>query len=298
MSKINQYRVFVSIVENGSFSSAAKELLVSPSSISKKLSLLEETLKVKLINRSTHSISVTSQGETFYRKVKDILDRIETAEAVIKDNNTSPRGKLTISLPPILLRTPLMTLLKDFTERYPDIHFHLIVSDHYIDLIEKNVDFAFRLGELDDSRLTAVTLEKLKLSYYASPAYLSLHDDIQFSALFKKNHIIMPSSMSNSGLTKLIGLTGQKNMSDAYEYHSTNDTNSLIEMAVASMGVVMAPDITVKSNVTNGTLQSIFPKRRLPKLPVNLIFHNNEFLAENMSIFKEYIKGNFADAMK
>ncbi len=298
MPKIAQYRVFVSIVENGSLSSAAKDLLTSPSSISKQLNQLETTLNVKLINRSTHSVSVTKQGETFYARAKDILERIETAEALMRDKTSSPKGKLIISLPPILLRTPLMVLLKDFNIRYPDIRFQLIVTDSYIDLIEQKVDFSFRLGELEDSRLTAIMLEKLALSYYASPTYLSLHDDVQFSTLFKNQHIIIPSSISNSGLTKLVGLTGQKNISETHYYHSTNDTSSLIEMAVAGMGVVMAPDISVRNNIDQGTLQSIFPKKRLPKLPVNLIFHNNDFLAKNMITFKEYIKDNFSNVMK
>ena len=253
MAKLNQYRVFVSVVENGGISSAARDLLTSPSSISKQLSHLESSLNVKLVNRSTQSVSVTKQGRIFYEQTKDILKRIETAEALIKEQNLSTRGKLTISLPPVLLRTPLMRLLNEFSVSYPDIHFQFIVSDTYIDLIKHKVDFAFRLGELEDSRLTAVALSKLPLSYYASPKYISDHENIQFTKLFKEHHIIIPSSISNSGLTKLIGLTGQKNTSDTHYLHTTNDTNSLIEMANAGKGVVMAPDIAVKNRNNQGT---------------------------------------------
>ncbi|MBL4630708.1 MAG: LysR family transcriptional regulator, partial [Paraglaciecola sp.] len=144
MSKLNDYQTFIAIVECSSLTLAANQLHRSVSAVSKQLTKLESHLGVKLIERSTQSLAITELGQGFYYQCKNILASIEHAEQRVKDELITPTGKLILSFPEVLLRTGFMDLLQEFNQKYPLINMDFRVSNQIDDIVDQQIDFAFR----------------------------------------------------------------------------------------------------------------------------------------------------------
>ncbi|NRB41083.1 MAG: LysR family transcriptional regulator [Pseudomonadales bacterium] len=298
MSKFIQYRAFVAIVDNGSVSGAGKQLHASPSAISKQLSKLEADVGTQLIDRSTHALSVTRLGQEFYHRCKDILQHVDEAELILRNERETPSGKLSISFAPLLINTPFLALLEEFNTLYPDIKFDLSMTGQNVDLVEDNIDFAFRVGELNDSRLTAILMQKLKLCFCASPAYIKKHGKPSMANLIAKQQLIIPTFTKASIINHLLQMGDDARPKDLRHFHTTDGEYALDEMACAGLGVSLTLDISVKEYFKQGRLIQLFPRQKLPTQDLNLIYHRREYMPENMRLFKDFIKERFPIALK
>lgn len=149
-SLAKEYSAFVAVVEQGSITAAAKSILSTPPSVSKWVTSLESRLGVKLLERSTHAVSITDVGQAFYLKAREVLEKIQQAELMLNEEQTVMGGKLNISLPTVLLKTGFLALIKDFKASYPNVLINLHTSDQFVDLVQDKVDFAIRMGGLED----------------------------------------------------------------------------------------------------------------------------------------------------
>jgi DNA-binding transcriptional LysR family regulator len=164
--------IFVAVVESGSFSRAAEQLGQANSAISRSVKKLELKLGVSLLNRTTRQLSLTEEGERYFRRVQSILQEMAAAETEIMESRNAPRGLLRIdAATPVVLHF-LMPLIKPFRERYPEMTLSLVSSETFINLIERKVDVAIRAGTLTDSSLRARPLFKSQRKIIASPAYI------------------------------------------------------------------------------------------------------------------------------
>lgn len=164
-SHVGRTRHFVSVVESGSFSRAAEQLGQANSAVSRAVKKLEMKLGVSLLNRTTRQLSLTEEGERYFRRVQSILQEMAAAESEIMETRNTPRGLLRIdAATPVVLHF-LMPLIKPFRERYPEVTLSLVSSETIINLIERKVDVAIRAGTLTDSSLRAsrylTVIEKL-----------------------------------------------------------------------------------------------------------------------------------------
>ncbi|ECF6153272.1 LysR family transcriptional regulator [Salmonella enterica] len=141
--------IFVAVVESGSFSRAAEQLGQANSAVSRAVKKLEMKLGVSLLNRTTRQLSLTEEGERYFRRVQQILQEMAAAETEIMESRNTPRGLLRIdAATPVMLHF-LMPLIKPFRERYPEITLSLVSSETFINLIERKVDVAIRAGMID-----------------------------------------------------------------------------------------------------------------------------------------------------
>jgi len=294
MPSLSEYLTFTTIVEAKSFTGAANRLHRSVSSVSKQLSKLEDSLGVCLIDRSTQSLAVTRIGEGFYIRCKEILAAVDLAEQHVKDEWTSPSGKITLSFPEVLLRTPLMELLKSFNEQYPAITFDLKVSNTIDDIIESRIDFAFRMGKLNDSRLTAIALNKAKPMFCASPDYLSRHGRPKsLDALFSGHRLILPSYINLSEQLRVLFSSTDKLPISLDNAHTSNNESVLYDAVTRGMGVAIMLDMTISEDINKGRLVELFPEKPLPESKMFLVYHNSHQLPEKRRVFKAFIKDNF-----
>lgn len=167
--------IFVSVVESGSFSRAAEQLGQANSAVSRAVKKLEMKLGVSLLNRTTRQLSLTEEGERYFRRVQSILQEMAAAESEIMETRNTPRGLLRIdAATPVVLHF-LMPLIKPFRERYPEVTLSLVSSETIINLIERKVDVAIRAGTLTDSSLRARPLFNSYRKIIASPDYISCY---------------------------------------------------------------------------------------------------------------------------
>ncbi len=165
--------IFVAVVESGSFSRAAERLGQANSAISRAVKKLENKLGVNLLNRTTRQLSLTEEGERYFRRVQSVLQEMAAAETEVLETKSTPRGTLCIdAATPVVLHF-LMPLIKPFRERYPEIKLSLVSSETFINLIERKVDVAIRVGKLTDSSLRARPLDYCFAGLSRPPWYAS-----------------------------------------------------------------------------------------------------------------------------
>lgn len=179
--------IFVAVVESGSFSRAAEQLGQANSAVSRAVKKLESKLGVSLLNRTTRQLSLTEEGERYFRRMQVVLQEMAAAENELLESRTTPRGLLRVdAATPVILHF-LMPLIKPFRERYPEMSLTLVSSETFINLIERKVDVAIRAGTLTDSSLRARPLFNSYRKIIASPDYLARHGTPQ-SVAELKNH--------------------------------------------------------------------------------------------------------------
>src|ERR1700741_39224 len=161
---------FVRTVDSGSFSSAGRFIGSSPSAVPKGVALLERRLGARLLQRSTRTLSLTTEGAAYYERVAPLLRAIEDAEDVVQMAE-SARGLLRVTAPVFVGRTLIGEWSQAFLARHPNVKLELSVSDRHADLIREGFDVALRVGDLVDSDLTARKLADLAMVMIASPGY-------------------------------------------------------------------------------------------------------------------------------
>jgi len=236
---------------------------------------------------------VTEIGETFYLKCKDILAAVELAEQSVKDELSIPSGKITLSFPEVLLRSPFMALLKAFTQQYPAITFDLRVSNHYDDIIEDQIDFAFRMGKLTDSRLTAISLANTTPIFCASPDYIMNNGSpSSFEELVTKHRLILPTYLNLSEQVRRFFSHSDKLPFSIENAHTSNSEAVLYESVIRGFGISIMLDISISDDLKEGKLIKIFSDNTFPELNLCLLYKNSHYLPEKLRVFKKFMNAN------
>lgn len=172
METLAAMRLFTRVMETESFSEAARQLGLAPSSVSRQIGGLEDELGVRLLNRTTRKLSATEAGLIYYQRVVGILDDAEAARYAVSDLEATPKGTLRVTVPISFGRFHVATALPEFFARYPSVQVDMSASDNIVDLIAEGFDLAIRTGNLKDSNLIARRLAPVRLVICASPSYL------------------------------------------------------------------------------------------------------------------------------
>ncbi len=166
-------RLFVRVVERGSFTAAAVDLGMPRSTATETMKALETSLGARLLDRTTRHVAPTLDGRDYYQRCLSILADVDEAEGALR--GAEPRGLLRVDAHGLITRAFLLPHLPDFLNRYPAIDLHFGQSDRLVDLVREGVDVVIRAGELTDSGLIARRLGLIEEITVASPAYLAKH---------------------------------------------------------------------------------------------------------------------------
>ncbi|HEY6037167.1 MAG TPA: LysR family transcriptional regulator, partial [Kofleriaceae bacterium] len=175
MDSFAEIGVFTRVVDSHSFTRAARSLGVTPSGVSRAISRLERRLGVRLLQRTTRSLSLTDDGAAYYERCKKILLELEDAESVLARSRTVPRGRLRVDAPTVLGRFVLGPHLPGFLAAHPELALDLSIRDHVIDPIAEGVDVTLRMAALRDSELVSRNLGGLRMVFAGSPKYFAKH---------------------------------------------------------------------------------------------------------------------------
>ncbi|WP_224368925.1 LysR family transcriptional regulator [Hyalangium versicolor] len=170
--RLEEMRSFVAVARAQSFADAARELGISASTLSRRITRLEGALGTALLRRTTRTVSLTEAGTLYLERSLDVLARVEDAEALVSGLASDPRGRLRVSVPNLFGQLQIAPLLPDFLRRYPRIALEVSFVDRYVDLIQERFDVAIRIGALEDSSLMVRRLALNRRILCASPRYL------------------------------------------------------------------------------------------------------------------------------
>jgi LysR family transcriptional regulator for bpeEF and oprC len=174
MDRLDAMRLFVRVVERGSFSAVAREAGVGQSAVSKQIAALEAHLGAQLMRRTSRSMTLTDAGQIFYESAVRLVDEFDAVESMVGRGQSAPSGLIRVTVAPVFGRLYIVPRLPEFFARYPDISIELTGSGRNINLIEEGVDLAIRNGELADSSMIVRRIAMTPFVTVATAAYLAV----------------------------------------------------------------------------------------------------------------------------
>ncbi len=279
---------FVQAADTLNYSEAARNLGVSASAVGKSVCRLESRLGVRLLHRSTRSITLTAEGAVFLERCRRILCEIETAELELSETRQAPRGRLRISLP--LVGMLIMPALTAFMHRYPAIELDVDFSDRLVDVINEGFDVVMRTGEPTDSRLVSRPVGHYRLQLVASPAYLASRGTPDHPGDLA-HHACLQHKFPSTGKLEPWPL---KRAPDSLEWALPvsmvcNTSAALLDVAVAGLGIACLPDFLVRPAVERGDLVPVLDGHIEHQGTFRLLWPSSKHLAPKLRAFIDFM---------
>lgn len=273
MDKLKGMQAFVAAVETGSFAAAADRLSLSSQRVAKAVAQLEEGLSLSLLNRTTRQQSLTEFGQLYYQRCREILNQIETADAIAWQMKNQPEGNIRISAPTTFGNSSLVDMIGSFLDDFPAITIKLELSDH-LERGEDNLsDVAFRIGDILDPSRIAKKLPPYQLVTCASPAYLARHG-IPNTPGELVSHACLIYTMANNPTnnTWLFSHGDQVFEQEVPSRLRINNSQGLLTAALAGRGIMLAPYVQVKRYLATGELLRILDDFSPPPRPLHILY--------------------------
>lgn len=282
---LNEIAVFVKVVETGSFTSAARSLDMPKSTVSARLSSLEERLGVTLIRRTTRKLHITDAGRAYYEKCQEAILKISEAEEQVTQSQSAPSGLLRITAPVELGGCLLPHVIDEFNSIYPKVHLEVILTDRTVDLVSDGIDIGIRVGQLKDSSLISKKLGMIYFAPFASPKYLKKNGEIKSPKDLENQQIIPFAPLSTNEWT----LVGNKEKKTIKITKKTliNDLNLIKNLTCMGQGVSLMPTFLCYNEVKTGRLIRILPNWRTELRPVHFVYPSQKFVSPKIRGFIE-----------
>jgi len=258
---LNDLRVFIRVVEDGSFTAAADRLGVPKSTLSRTLNRLETHLGVRLLQRTTRSLSLTDAGRQFYDRVRHNLNQLADAERELSEFQASPRGHLRITMPVELGMRFMGEITAEFMQRYPEVSLEADLSGRVVDLVEEGVDLGLRIGAFNDAQLIGRRLGQLNGRFFASPHYLAQHPaPTDISELASHSFVLFRQARENT-----VPLDAGREPVNVRLTGRLSANNALMQMdaVIAGLGMGLLPGFITDQAVANGQLVPVLPDVRV-----------------------------------
>ena len=289
---------FVRVVELGTFSEAARQMGSTKANVSKQVSRLERSLKIKLLNRSTRRISLSEAGLEIYQHAVRMINEAKAIEATIAGLQKGPSGTLRVSTSMALGSAHIAGLLPAFMKRYPDVRVVLSLTDRYVDLVEEGFDVALRLAP-KISMMSAVARPVAPLNYVlaASPSYIEQHgmpDSINALA----EHRCMTFGETGTAATWNLEAGGETIPMKIESALTINSSQSLRIAMLNGGGIALLPTFVVGQDIRQGSAVHVLPAVR----PIGMfgshlyaVYLQNKFLPQKVRVFIDFLLEEIGD---
>ena len=294
MQKFEDIQAFVTVVDAGSFTGAARRLDSAKSAVSRRVSALEERLGVQLLHRTTRALSLTETGRSFYEHGTRILADLEEAEAAVQQEHGELWGTLRFAMPLSFGVRHMCKPIAMFTKRHPRLRFELDLNDRRVDLIEDNFDMALRIGRLQDSSLVARKLFDVRAVVCASPQYLGAHGVPETPEDLHRHQCLAYSNLANPGKWVYEDRDGEQGAVRIENVMTSSSGDFLCNAAAHGMGVVMQPTFIVAEAIRSGRLVPLLGDYRWPVTPAYALYPPTRHLSFRVRAFIDFLAERFA----
>lgn len=292
---ISDLQFIVTLARHGNLSAAARALDVTPPAATKRLAQLEKRLGVRLVNRTTRSLSLTSEGETYVQRATRILTDIRDMEDIISSSRR-PRGLLRINATLGFGRTTIAPLVSDFAKLHPEVEVQMEVTDRPVDLVENGFDLAIRFGALPDKRLNARRILSNRRFLCASPLYLERHGTPSALAdLVNHKCIIHRQNDDAYGIWRFT----HHDHSEVVKVHgllSSNDGDIVLGWALEGHGILIRSEWDLAKYLESGRLRVVLPDFTLPSADLYVYYPSQRNLAARTRVFIDFLVAHFGGA--
>ena len=293
MDKFDAMRMFVRVVESGSFSQAARDLNVSQPTVSKQLAALEARLGTQLLARNSRTLAVTPAGQDYYEATMLILQDIDSIEEKILEGQSTPSGLVRVTMSPAFGRMFVVPRLLEFRERFPDVAIEMEVSSRHVDLIEEGIDVAIRIGRLSDSALVARRIGDMRMITLASAGYLAKHGTPQtLDELDAHQRIgyIYQGDITGWGFL----VDGRQVTVDGAGSFRTNDAEHVRGAVLAGLGIAHHASWLFTDVLASGEVVRILEQHAPPPFPINAVTAAGRRMPSRVRQFIDFLAVIFA----
>lgn len=291
---LNQMMVFAKVAEFQSFTKAGKELGIEKSNVSAKVSKLEDRLGVRLLNRTTRTVTLTQAGTGYYQYCKEIQTKIEDADNFAESWNHEPQGTFRVTIPADSGHMIINSLVKPFLEANRKTKIELLLTNRKVDLIKERYDLAIRAGAVlqEDSSYICDQLNSSENALFASPEFLEINDKPRtFEELEKADMIAFASEEAFEQKISVKVKNGKKSVQLSPKYRlKVNDMTSYLESTLSGLGISILPTKFVNKYVESGLLVPVMPELKFPEVGFFVIYPSSPLVSIKLKTFLEYLK--------
>lgn len=287
------YEVFVSIVDAGSISAAARETDAPRETLSRQLARLEERLGVRLVHRGPRRLVLTPAGETLYTRARPLVVAAREAEAAVQRLDDTPRGLLRVSVPPGGGASFVAELALPFLDRHPEVRLELLATSRHVDLVAEGIDVALRAGTIRDPNLVARRLWSSQAIAVASPGYLD-----------RRGRPASPADLPAHDC--LLGMDGAERGHRAWPLFDggevavsgrmvSNDLGVLLQAALADHGIALLPAPFAVDGLTAGALEQVLPDVLGTATSMAVVYVERALMPAKVRAFVDHVVAWFDD---
>jgi DNA-binding transcriptional LysR family regulator len=288
-ASFSEAEAFLALANHRGFGAAALELGVTQSTMSRRIAALEKRIGQRLVARTTRRVALTDAGLSYAAELRDVLRRLESADARVQNRNTEPEGLLRVTMPKAFGRVCIVPHLTRLLLRYPKLRVELDLSDHYADILEGGFDVAIRLAALQQSGVNTQRLGSFNVHFCASPTHVKTHglikepeDIATYDCLALWTY---PPRVRRKAIWK-----GRDLKIELFPRLLVSDLLAMHRLVVDGVGAAILPSYLVDADLAAGRLVHVMPGLRLPGVDVFVAYpHGRETLAK-VAVFLQEVK--------
>jgi DNA-binding transcriptional LysR family regulator len=284
---LNEIMVFTRVVQTGSFTTAADQLAMPKSTVSRKVTELEERLGARLLQRTTRKLSLTDVGRTYYDHCARIVSEMEDAERAVSSLQAEPRGLLRVTAGNN--QGWLGPIVSEYLRRYPQVSVELVCTGRVVDLVEERFDLGIRAGVLGDSTLVSRSLGVARWFLVATPAYLRRRgrprkpDDL-------KSHDCLLFGVGAAGHVLRLEKEGESAHVTLESRMLVNDFDVLQASAIAGVGVTLLPAYQCVRDLQDRKLERVLRDWDVPSTPIQIVYPTARYVTPKVRTFVEHLQ--------
>jgi DNA-binding transcriptional LysR family regulator len=296
MDRLEAIRLFLRVVDLGSFSKAAAELRIGQPAATKRVAQLEKQLGARLLHRSTHGVTPTEIGSLYYDKCKLIAHHVDEAETVAGLLQSQVQGVLRVSTSVAFGRRVLVPLLMRFMREHPQLQIELNFEDRYVNLVEQGMDVAIRMGRLEDSTLGARYLGLNPWVLVAANDYLAARGTPQAPTELAAHDALVYSTVQGDARWNFTSPKGRLLSIPVKGPLRSNNLSALLAAARDGLGVAALPRYVAEESLKTSALTALLTDWTLPVQEIHAVYSSPRLVPAKVSTFIAWMQGEFGDA--
>ncbi|MHA3915794.1 LysR family transcriptional regulator [Halovulum sp. GXIMD14793] len=293
MDRLSEMQAFVSVVDQGGFTEAARKMGISKSAVSKHVASLEERLGARLLNRTTRRVSPTEIGLAYYDRVNSVLQAATEADDMVGTMQDNPKGSLRVSVPVSFGISQLSGLINGFLEANPEVDINLVLDDRFVELVAEGFDLAIRIGHLQDSSLKARKLAETRTVLVASPAYLARQGTPARLNDLTNHQLLHYSNLSTGNFWRLRTLSGEEQHIRVGGRLTANNAEALMQAAEDGLGIAQLPGFILGDAISTGRLVEVLPELAVDRLGIYAVYPPGRFVQPKLRAFIDHLVAAF-----
>jgi len=290
---LNELLIFTKVVQTGSMTAAGDALGMPKSTISRKLSELEERLGARLLHRTTRKLSLTEAGQAYFERSARIVADAEAADLLVNELQKTPRGLLRVTVP--LNASVVGTSITDFLKAYPDVRVEMVSTDRVVDLVQERFDVAVRAGPLQDSTLIARRIGTVQRFLVASPSYIEERGAPASPDELGQHACLLFGSGADADGYHLIkaGRTVRVTTTPRFK---VNDYEVLHSAAIAGLGIALLPETLCGADMKTGRLLRVLNDWSAPSSGIHALYPSSRHVSPAVQAFVAFLQRGLPEA--